>query len=240
MTWVRVRDKLRCACIVLLYAIAIAAFGAFGAPGVARAQQRPAPEFEPPPVPLRNASAQVKEHLQRAQKFFKDQEFVQAAQELQQAYSADPRPLYLFNIGQAYRRALMPKEALAYYERFLGEDPKNALRGETEGYCNDMRTLIAEQERGAQVKDALSQEQRRSEEQEQALRAEKERAERTQLALQAERERAERERRRPIYKKGWFWGVIGVAVAATTAGIAVAAAPRPSDPTENLVIFRPF
>lgn len=221
---VRAGRRLRRSCARAVWGCVLAALlgtlpAARGDSGRAGDRGSDSAEREPPPRPLRHASALVKEHMQRAQKYFQDQEFARAAEELQQAYSADPRPLYLFNIGQAYRRASMAKEALEFYERFLREDPKNALRGETEGYCNDMRTLIAEQERAAQVKSALSQEQRRAETQQRALREEQERTETTQRALQEERDRSDRERRRPLYKKGWFWGVVGASAAAVALGI---------------------
>ncbi|MFO0576238.1 MAG: tetratricopeptide repeat protein [Polyangia bacterium] len=139
-----------------------------------------------------------------------------------------PKPLFLFNIGQAYKRAGRPKEALAAYERFLRADPQSTLRAEAEGYCNDMRTLIAEQERAEQVKAALLTEQERAAEKEVALRTERERREQAQKTLQLERAKAERERRKPIYKRAWFWGVLGggVVAAGLAIGLGVALAPR--------------
>ena len=139
-----------------------------------------------------------------------------------------PGPLFLFNIGQAYKRAGRPKEALAAYERFLRADPQSTLRAEAEGYCNDMRTLIGEQDRAEQVKAALLTEQERAAEKEVALRAERERREQAQKTLQLERAKAERERRKPIYKRAWFWGVLGggVVAAGLAIGLGVALAPR--------------
>jgi tetratricopeptide (TPR) repeat protein len=198
----------------------------------------PGSESEPPPAPLMGDEPEpppsegpggtAASHLALAQQHFAAKEYQKAAEELQLAYTLDPRPLYLFNVAQAYRRALLPKEALAMYERFLREDPNSTLRGEAEGYCNDMRVLIAEQDRGAQVKAALGEEQVRAEERQQALRVEQERAARTQKALLVERARAERERKKPVYKRGWFWGVVvsGVALVGAGIGLGVGFAPR--------------
>lgn len=187
-------------------------------------------DVEPPPAPLETAA----EHLNKAQVYFQKKEFLLAIEELKRAHALDPQPLYLFNIAQAYRRAAIPKDALAYYERFLVDDPKTPLRPETEGYCNDMRTLIAEQERAEQVKRALSDEQRRAEERQRALAEERARGEQTQKALLLERAKAERERKKPVYKRAWFWAVLGGAAVAVGAGVGLGVAFAPHDrPTDG-------
>lgn len=43
----------------------------------------------------------------------------------------------------------------------------------------------------------------------------------------------------PLYRRWWFWSLLGIAAAGTAAGIAVAATPRPTNPTD-IQIFRPF
>lgn len=196
------------------------------------AKPAPVEDPEPPPAPLLSEPPQPGEtaasYVQRSVQYFGSKEYENAALALEKAYKIDPKPLFLFNIGQAYKRAGRPKEALAAYERFLRADPQSTLRAEAEGYCNDMRSLIAEQERSAQVKAALLTEKERAAEKEAALRAEKLRTEQTQKALLAERAKAERERRRPIYKRPWFWGVVGggVLAAGLAIGLGVALAPR--------------
>lgn len=40
-------------------------------------------------------------HVKRARQLFQEQHYVEAADELQRAYVMDPKPLYLFNAGQA-------------------------------------------------------------------------------------------------------------------------------------------
>jgi tetratricopeptide (TPR) repeat protein len=211
-------------CLIELGA-ASRAFGQGQAPGPTQGQST----VEPAP-----AGETAATHLQRSVRHFQNKEFLQAAEELQTAYAIEPKPLLLFNIGQAYRRAGRPQEALAAYERFVREDPTSTLRPETEGYCNDMRTLIAEQERKAQVEKALVNEQQRAQKQAAALADEQERGRSTQQALTLERQRNERERRRPLYRRPWFWGVLGAAVVAVGTSVALGVTLAPRDrPTDG-------
>lgn len=164
---------------------------------------------------------------------FQKKEFLQAAEELHTAYAIEPKPLLLFNIGQSYRRAGRAQEALAAYERFIHDEPTSPLRPEAEGYCNDMRTLIAEQERKAQIESELASAKQRAQEQAQALGNEQERARSTQAALTVERQRSERERRRPLYRRPWFWGVLSAAVVAAGTSVALAVTLAPRDRTTD-------
>ncbi len=185
----------------------------------------PPPDVEPEPAPLstRPDSDDAAVHLQNGLRLYQAQEYLKAAAELKLAYAREPQALLLFNIAQAYRKALRPREAMEQYQLFLQADPGTALRGETEAYINDMKALLSEQqkaERAEREAQARLQEQGN-------LAAAKERADR---ALRTERERAERERKRPLYKRGWFWGVMAATAVAIGAGIGLAVAFTPRDP----------
>lgn len=200
-------------------------------PGPDDPEPPPAGETLPGADPISSA-----EHLRRSVEAFQSKEFLRAAAELQAAYRQDPKPLLLFNIGQAYRRAGKAQEALDAYEQFLRADPKSPLRPETEGYCNDMRTLLEEQKRKAQVESALATEKQATQEKEQALRAEKERAAAAQQTLVQERRRADDEISRQKARRRL---IIGLSVGAITlavlggAAVAVGVALRPKDPTTD-------
>lgn len=196
-------------------------------------------EIEPPPAGESLPSADpisAAEHLKRSVEAFQSKDFLRAAAELQAAYRQDPKPLLLFNIGQAYRRAGRAQESLDAYEQFLRADPKSPLRPETEGYCNDMRTLIEEQKRKAQVERALATEKQATQEKEIALRAEQERTAVAQQKLTQERKRSEDELSRQRARRRL---IIGLSVGAVTlavlggAAIAVGVALRPKDPTTD-------
>lgn len=47
-----------------------------------------------------------------------------AIKQFSQAYRLDPKPRYLFNIGQAYRRLGLATEATEYYQRYLNDEQK--------------------------------------------------------------------------------------------------------------------
>lgn len=191
----------------------------------------PAGESLSGPDPVSSA-----EHLRRSVEAFQTKDFLRAASELRAAYRQDPKPLLLFNIGQAYRRAGRAGEALEAYEQFLRADPKSPLRPETEGYCNDMRTLLEEQARKAQVESALASEKQTTKEKEKALRAEQERAAQAQQNLLVERQRSDAELARQRARRRL---IIGVSIAAVTlavlggAAITVGVVLRPQDPTTD-------
>src|SRR5207244_3889926 len=58
------------------------------------------------------------------------------------AYALKRLPRFLFNMGQAYRRAGQPEEAYLLYERHLQDDPQTPLRKETENYVAELRLVI--------------------------------------------------------------------------------------------------
>lgn len=227
-------------CFFVLFALCVIELCAVFPAAGQKSGQGPAQTQSPTPAPPQSqlepapAGETAAAHLQLSVRHFQNKEFLKAAEELRIAYIIEPKPLLLFNIGQAYRRAGRPQEALTAYEKFLRDDPTSTLRPETEGYCNDMRTLIAEQERKAQIERALASEQQRAQEQAAALRDEQERGKNTQQALTIERQRNERERRRPIYRRPWFWGVIGAAVVAVGTSVALGVTLAPRDrPTDG-------
>jgi hypothetical protein len=72
----------------------------------------------------------------------------------------------------------------------------------------DMEALDASQARGRQVALALEQE--------------RQRAEKTQVQLRETQAQIERDRHKPIYKRAWFWGVLGGAIGLTVAAVTTA------------------
>lgn len=77
-----------------------------------------------------------------------ERRYAEAAAAWRSAYHQDPAPIYLFRLGQALRlqgKASDAQEALQAYERFVREDPRNELRGETEGYIRRLAALVQDQ-----------------------------------------------------------------------------------------------
>jgi tetratricopeptide (TPR) repeat protein len=213
--------------------------GAYGPPPRLLAPSEPPPEVEPAPAPLAAepprpaaegaAGGLADTYVARAAALFKMGKYDESAEELRKAYLVRPKPLYLFNMAQAYRRGGKAREALALYREFLDKDPQSPLRAEARGYKTDMEALLAEQERGARAQQALAREQGRVEVVQKDLQAARVRA-----------ERAERERRRPVYRRGWFWGVMTAgAIVAVGVGLGVGLAPR-DPPTDGGIINLSF
>jgi len=74
-----------------------------------------------------------------------------------------------------------------------------------------IEALLAEHERAQRAKEALKAQERQSEQ--------------VRLDLQVTRQRAdraERERKKPVYRRSWFWGVLGGAVVAVGASVGIA------------------
>lgn len=150
------------------------------------------PAAEPAPV--------MANHVQLAQQLFKEQKYSAAAEQLKLAYETQPNPLFLFNAGQAYRKAMWPQEAKQMYERFVSTAPDHQLVPEAKGYIQTLDSLIEEREAKQKVELTLIEKQ--GELQEQVRKREE-----VQRAL-------DRAKNPPIYRKPWFWAVTGAAVAA--------------------------
>lgn len=190
-------------------------------PGSAAQQPAPTPAQTPVP-PAASEPSTVDAYVARAAQRFQQGAYLLVVEDLQKAYAMEPRPLFLFNLGQAYRRAQRPREAIDCYQRFLDAAPSHELVPEARGYLTDMKLLLIEQQRAELAQQALALEQQRAEAQ---LRAERTRAEAQAAELQAQLQaqaKAQRERAdRPFYKKSWFWGVTGTVLAVGIVGAAL-------------------
>jgi tetratricopeptide (TPR) repeat protein len=174
-------------------------------------------------------------HYELAVALYQAQKFEEAIPEFQAAYKIDPRAGLLFNIAQSYRKAGHPREAIQYYDRYLTSDPRidTDTRRKVDGYLAEARNTLAALE--LEMKQRLAEEKaaRESEPPPPALAAPPSfdpnqpppqpnpYAAQPPLApapgLVAVEPRAET----PVYKKAWFWAVIGsVVVVGVTAGVA--------------------
>jgi len=158
-----------------------------------------APAAATAPTPPRT-KAEIDAALADANSLFKAGQHVEAADKLLLIYAASPQPIYLFNAGQAYRRAKRPTQAKDAYQRFVDTAPDHPLVPEVRGYLRDMQTLEEMQRREQQI----------------SLQLQQEKADAT-FARQA----LQQERSTPLYKRPMFWGVVaGVGLALVAGGIA--------------------
>jgi hypothetical protein len=59
-----------------------------------------------------------------------------------QGYALRPKPLFLFNIAQAYRKSGRDLSALSFYEKFLLAAPDSPYRPETQAYIAYLRVRL--------------------------------------------------------------------------------------------------
>ena len=180
---------------------------------------------------------------------YQAQKYEESIPSFQAAYALEPKPGILFNIAQAYRKSGHLREAIQYYDKYLSVDPQidGDTRKKVDGYLLEARTTLA----------ALELEMKRRLAEEKALR------ERDQTSAQLVEPppvvpapqpspppalptdlTPPAPTPRPIYRRWWFWTLIGGAVAAgAVAGIVVGtqragAAPEvPSDVPRGAITF---
>lgn len=145
---------------------------------------------EPAPAPLQAESSdrqrEAESHVKQAGAMYKAGQYLEAASELNVAYTLQPEPVYLFNIAQAYRKAARARAAQIMYARFIETAPKHPLVPEARGYLQDMDTLAKVQAQEQVMREALGREQARN---------------------------------RPLWKRAWFWGLLGGVLGATAIGV---------------------
>jgi tetratricopeptide (TPR) repeat protein len=78
-------------------------------------------------------------HFKAGQDLYQQKRFLEAAREFEAGYAVAPRPLFLLNIGHAYRRANELIKAKNAYEALLKLQPDLPQRTEVEGYSIDQR-----------------------------------------------------------------------------------------------------
>jgi tetratricopeptide (TPR) repeat protein len=176
-----------------------------------------AASFEPPPAGTALSLADAKAAQARAAQLFRDQRFPEAADLLRLAYRGDPRPILLFNAGQAYRKAELAAPAREMYEAFLKVAPEHALAPETRGYVKDMEALLSTQSRARAVEKAAAEAAQQA-----ALEIEKKRSETQRAQAELAKTQAQLQSlRKPLYRRAGFWVGIGIGVLVVVAAGAV-------------------
>ncbi len=124
------------------------------------------------PAPASPAAPQVA----RARELFQAEKYMEAAEELKQAYIIEAKPVFLFNAGQAYRKAEQRKLALEMYESYVKVAPIGPLATEAEGYITELQAFLKAQANLTNVNLALETEQTE-------LAQQKEKAQQLEVAL---------------------------------------------------------
>jgi hypothetical protein len=82
--------------------------------------------------------AEGRRRWRQGQELYQKGHYLEAAREFEAGYAVAPRPLFLLNIGHAYRRAQELVKARAAYEKLLQLQPDLPQRAEVEGYIKSI------------------------------------------------------------------------------------------------------
>ena len=178
-----------------------------------------------------SAGKSVRELIENATKLYQAGDYDRAASEYFAAYEKKPLPALLFNVAQSHRKAGHFAEALALYDRFLKEDPKSTLAPEAEAHATAVRAQIEAAKSSAERESAERLAKQRVDEAEALARAREAEHQKAEAALLLS---SQQSYKKPVYKKAWFWGVIGGVVAAGVIATVVAVVVTNKDPSSDL------
>lgn len=191
---------------------------------------------EPPPQGYLPDGTLITDRVTTARELFASGKYDQAAAILSLVISVEPRPIHVFNLGQTQRRAGQIEGARQSYQRFIELAPQHPSVPEAKTYIRELDQVAAQVAQAE--KEYRSQLNRTRGDLLQQL-------DRTRGELLSERAQVAALRRdRPLYKRAWFWGVLGGTLTVATVGAVVAAvlatrAPDPP-PTDTGYIGFPF
>lgn len=170
-----------------------------------------------------DSAKQATEAYERGMTHFQLDEYDAAIKEWEDGFRIRAAPQFLYNLAQAYRLSKRPEKALSFYRKFLNMDPKTPTRATVEKYIASLELVIAEQKNAppphvdeptptpAPVVSAPPLQQPLP-----PIVA----ASPSAVALPDSALVAHAPTKKPLYRKGWFWGVLAGSV--LVAGGAVA------------------
>jgi hypothetical protein len=179
-------------------------------------------------------------HYRRGSSAYELGQFDEAIREYMAAYKLRSDPAILYNLGQACRLANRPSEALHFYKMYLSKVPDAPNRDEVMAKIEALLKLV-EQQRKTQ---AMPPDQPIREGQQPPPEAT---AAPTPVAVTAPvpvaaapAVSAPVRSKTPVYKRGWFWGVVGGVVAVGVGvglGVGLGSQSRAPSATEGGVRF---
>ena len=134
------------------------------------------------------------DHYNRGMKQVDDKSYDEAVTELQKAYEIRQLPRLLLNIGTVYRKMGKAREALSYYELYLKAEPNppRKIRKELDEFIPATRALL-EKPSGTEGQGGAS-------------------ASSAGTPASSSKSAPSTSSEPPLYKRPWFWGVVGGAV----------------------------
>lgn len=91
------------------------------------------------PPPSQSANATLKSLTEAGVRLYERGDFAGAIQSFSAGYALRPKPVFLFNIAQAYRKSGQDQNALSFYGKFIAASPQSPYRAEAEAYIAYLR-----------------------------------------------------------------------------------------------------
>jgi tetratricopeptide (TPR) repeat protein len=111
---------------------------------------QPSPPSPPGPLPEAEAVARARALYADGSRQYDLREYAKAIEAFRKAYDLYPQPLFLFNIGQAYRQLGDCDSARGFYRNYLVKIPAADNRDQVERFLAEMdRCVRAREEAGA-------------------------------------------------------------------------------------------
>ncbi|MCU1282243.1 MAG: hypothetical protein JWM53_5789, partial [bacterium] len=164
-----------------------------------------------------NATAVARDAYDKGMAHYHLEEYDPAIEEWERGFRAKPAPEFLYNIAQAYRLSKRPEKALSFYQKYLRVNPEAKNRDEVERHMATLRDIVEKQKSSAESPPQTTLPTPATTTPAPAATTNPSTAATTttrgDLVAQPEQ--------RPVYKKAWFWGVIGGVAAVAVAGVVV-------------------
>jgi tetratricopeptide (TPR) repeat protein len=157
-------------------------------------------------------------------RYYNLNQFSEALEAFKRAYWSYEEPSFLYNIAQCHRALKHRREAIDFYRSYLRNAPDSPRRPEVERIVAELEASLAKEKPSSPPPEpALGPPPATAPQPAPSL---------TATAPPAATARAQK----PVWKRGWFWGVMGAAaavVAGVAIGVGVAESPA-KDPTPSL------
>jgi len=163
-------------------------------------------------------AATAREAYDKGMAHYHLEEYDAAIEEWERGFRAKPAPEFLYNIAQAYRLSKRPDKALSFYQKYLRLSPEAKNRDEVERHIAALKEIVEKQKSAAEAPppNALpppSTPPPPSGATVAPTPTSEAPPPRTDLVAQPTE--------KPVYKKAWFWGVMGGVAAVVAAGVVV-------------------
>jgi tetratricopeptide (TPR) repeat protein len=176
-----------------------------------------------------SAAAEDKEAARRAHsegtKYYNLNQFANALEAFKRAYWNYEDPSFLYNIAQCHRALKHKSEAIDFYRSYLRNAPDAPNREEVQRIVTELEAAIAQEKAVTSappqgtIPDVKGPDGKPS----------------APAAVTAT-ERPPTKREKPLWKRGWLWGVVAgaaVVAAGVAIGVGVAVSSSPKDPTPS-------